>query len=467
MADEAPMHAAALMAEEAPRHAAEAGALGGGPDDDERYWVLFIAVTCFLYGALASWWWHRRRDLCNHLQHAVPQLTPTPEDGGDDHAAAADDDDGDGAEFVGPLSSAPALSPSATKHTGAHISIDDLLLKHRTAVCNLYHAIKGHPSFDAAKHDDLFLLRYVLSYPKHKAAVRAASVALASRAALRLDETRAETLRLPSREWVERSTRPWAHLMPAMVLQPDANGTLALYVDARHVNMHDVLRVPRDDFNRAQRTMMEFIHHRMDRATRSTGNLVKYNRIINLAGVSLSTVSPRFVRRDAEDNKELQGLYPQLMGAVIFVNPPAALDVLYRTLLPLIPAKIAEKTVVLAPLKRRRDLERLVELSGLPLEELPVACGGKRTDHPRDTSEPARPVAEAGTAALRAAMAAGVSLREQLNVYFAACDKAAAALPADPDHAGGRAAEGPGGGPLWWSARPLHPSRSWWSATGR
>ena len=403
------------------------------------------ALLCFAYGVLCG---RRpgRQAAKAAAAKAAPTTVPPPE---------SPEQRADSAAPPPPI----LLSPRA-------LVVDDLLRKHEGAVRSLLEAVRGHRHFDEAVHDDLFLLRYVLSYPKPKAAIKALTNALDTRAALKLDACRKEVMGMPGRDWCQRRVRSWGHLLPAQLLQPDANGALALYVDARDMDMHQILTIPRDDFNLAQRTTMEFIFQRMDRATRSTGAIIKYMRIVNLSGVSLSKVSPRFVRRDAEDNKELQPLYPQLLGAVIFVNPPSTLDVLYRTLLPLLPKKITEKTIILSPLKRKKDLDKLVALTGYSLDELPAKCGGAMERPACDTSEFARSVAEAGVDALVEAIETAPSdAKQHLRAFLGASDRAWEAGPMDIGD--GRNAEGPEGGFLWWSSTPLRRARSWWSATGR
>lgn len=87
--------------------------------------------------------------------------------------------------------------------------------------------------------------------------------------------------------------------------------------------MHALLRdVPPDEYRQVQMHHMEFIHQRMDAATRATGTIVKYVRVIDACGLSSRNISLRFVLRDAEDNHELDSLYPQLLDSVLYVNAP-------------------------------------------------------------------------------------------------------------------------------------------------
>lgn len=362
----------------------------------------------------------------------------------------------------------------------------ELISKHRKAIDSLRKlASDQHPHFRPDAHDDLFLLRFVLSHPKSaKAQAKALFSALTLRHKHRLDEVAAEVLGTPSRNWrgadgVRGAMRGWAHLVPALLIQPDANGPVAFYVDSGVVDMHALLRdVPRRDFAHASRMMMELIYQRMDRATRSTGFLVKYCRIIDLSGAQLKLVSPRFIRRDAEDNRDFQLLYPQLLSHVIAVNPPASINFLWKTLLPMLPRKVTEKLQILSPNNRRpKDLMQLVRASGIPLEHLPPGVGGCGAAYRPDTTESSPVVAHAALSGREEASARGASAKEQADAWFGAADAAAAreASPGSepsvslsgcgaggPRAAGGRKAEQLNvseGGALWWSERPLGPRR--------
>ena len=118
-------------------------------------------------------------------------------------------------------------------------------------MARLRSAIATHPHFRPQQHDALFLLRFVLSYPAHAAAVKALGTALNIRAAKRLDEVAREVTSTGFKDWCGRRHRYWVHLMPVDIIQPDAYGPAIMYVDMREVDMHALLHVPRHEYAEA------------------------------------------------------------------------------------------------------------------------------------------------------------------------------------------------------------------------
>ena len=81
--------------------------------------------------------------------------------------------------------------------------VKELLAAHASEVRALREAVKGDALFDAAKHDDLWLLRFLLSQKKDVAkAAKAVATTLAWRKSNRMDELSAELKEL------ERKQRP-------------------------------------------------------------------------------------------------------------------------------------------------------------------------------------------------------------------------------------------------------------------
>ena len=319
---------------------------------------------------------------------------------------------------------APPRPPSGS------LVVSDLLRKHASDLQRLRRSVETFALYSAKQHDDIFLLRFLLSYPDPKAAAKAVRAALTTRQKYRLDDVAEMVTTTPSRDWRCRTLRPHVHLLPVVVLQPDVWGPAVMYVDAGKMDSFAIMRdVPRELYNTAQRDMMELIFRRMDAATRATGILQKYCRIINLEGVSLKNLCLSFVLRDAEDNNEMQSLYPQLLGAVLFVNTPKPINFLYRRVLcPVLPNKITEKTRVFSC--RMAESEREALAAWIPLEHLPLEVSGTGTltgagsPYLVDTTETWEEVALAGATASVVAQQAGLSMKEVTAAFFAASDAA-------------------------------------------
>ena len=61
-------------------------------------------------------------------------------------------------------------------------------------------------------------------------------------------------------------------------------------------------------------------------------------------------ISLKFKKMDGEQSRRIQCLYPQLLGAIIYLNPPRSVAFLYnRVIRPLLPRKVTEKSFALSP----------------------------------------------------------------------------------------------------------------------
>ena len=150
--------------------------------------------------------------------------------------------------------------PRARDAPPGSLVVADLLVTHRAAVDALREAVRDNPLFRPAQHDELFLLRFVLSFPKPAAAAKACANCLRLRAERRLDEAAEELLSRPFRNWGGGQARPYAHYIPIQTVQPDALGPAAMYMDVVDADMHAVMReVPRDEFRVAQGHLLEFL----------------------------------------------------------------------------------------------------------------------------------------------------------------------------------------------------------------
>ena len=70
---------------------------------------------------------------------------------------------------------------------------------------------------------------------------------------------------------------------------------------------------------------------------------------------------------------------PQLLGAAFFANPPSSIEWLWLNVLkPMLPARAAQKTGIVAPLRQPSDLLKLERF--VRRQHLPRFMGGDATD---------------------------------------------------------------------------------------
>lgn len=96
--------------------------------------------------------------------------------------------------------------------------------------------------------------------------------------------------------------------------------------------------------------------------------------MIDLKGMKLSGTNREFQRRDARNSKTLEDFYPQLLGAVYMCHAPGWMQMFWRGLRSVLPARVVEKVDFLEPKQSIRERERL--LQWIAAEHLPECFGG-------------------------------------------------------------------------------------------
>mmetsp|Transcript_20883 Transcript_20883/g.53868 ORF Transcript_20883/g.53868 Transcript_20883/m.53868 type:complete len:431 (+) Transcript_20883:30-1322(+) len=261
--------------------------------------------------------------------------------------------------------------------------VDDLIRTHRSRI----DAVRAHPSLegmlDADEHDDLFLLRYVLTYERSAgAAARAIRTGLDWRMAHAELFTRIDAVQRDAREISPLGLLPWRNLRgePVQIAVPCAADTAAL------VAKPDEWHIEAGVSNR------EAAFRLTDRLTRESGRLVRLVVVQDLAGLSLPfAMSNRRLGPVQGHLSKLQDvLYPQLMHAVVVVHPPPFADVLYsmgRTLL-------SER--LMAKISIASSSDAFCVAAALPRSHVPRFLGG---DHPWRPEWLPAALAVAGTSA--------------------------------------------------------------------
>jgi len=268
--------------------------------------------------------------------------------------------------------------------------VDDLLRDKRAEVDALREALTPFEHFAPSKHDDLWLLRFILSHKGNvEKAAYAARTALEYRVANDLDAITETVLSQPARCW------PYCEAVFQRLLvysyHPDPDGSVLWICRVKQLDMHGVMNdVGFDKYATFMRHVMEWTFQAMDAVTRRTGRITKYVQLYDLRGASMSQANYDFIKLDSQEGKRRQYLYPQLLGASYYCHAPGVLkfswDHVFR---PMFPASIVEKTDILDPTSREADLSKL--LRWVAVEDLPDFLGGQLTLWPvPESSEPDR-----------------------------------------------------------------------------
>lgn len=281
-------------------------------------------------------------------------------------------------------------SPSVKPHERDRLS--DLLAKHAAAMAELTSIVRVSPLYDPQLHDDVWLLRFLLSHLRGGAsqAASAALSAMAFRKAHGLDSSAVrppcggpEALKLPAVAKLYGSMRSTAAVS---FFVPDAQrGAVTVAVPALIDFHRAAASLSEEEQSLAHLLATEWLYLQCDAVTRRTGYLTKSARLIDLHGMKLSGISREFQRRNGRDSKALEDCYPQLLGAVFLCHAPTWLNVVWRTLIrPMMPPRVLEKVDFLTPLTSERDRRRLHAY--LAEEHLPECFGGPCTVWPPPNS---------------------------------------------------------------------------------
>jgi len=220
---------------------------------------------------------------------------------------------------------------------GAPPSIDALLAAHAPAIASLRAALAAELP---AHWDDIYLLRYCLSFPEPEraATVRKALAWRASHAAM-LAGARA-------------GAAPPHHdkISPHQVA--DHHGA------TRHGDSLFIVRAGLSDIPgmaaagvSSEEFIMWNMHHReigfiaADRETRARRVLVKNISLIDMRSVPFS-FNTRFAAAIGECSKLSEFLYPQLLKRTVLFNPPSFFNVVFAIIKPFMSAKSLEKTTL-------------------------------------------------------------------------------------------------------------------------
>ena len=262
--------------------------------------------------------------------------------------------------------------------------VKELLAAHASEVRALREAVKGDALFDAAKHDDLWLLRFLLSQKKDVAKAarrwrrrsrggratgwtssppssRSSSEAAAARGAP-LHPQGFETYIAPGGMRFVHPNPTRGPILVASMVQFDYNAAMRKLTRAEYTNINLAM----NEWNAMQ----------CDVVTRATGRLTKAARLVSCKGFRVGSLNRQWLKLDGDVAKEMQDCYPQLLGVIICLDPPQWALVMWRAVKILFPPRMVEKVGLLSTkdraLKPRlqrymdvHDMERI--LSSPPL----------------------------------------------------------------------------------------------------
>lgn len=218
-------------------------------------------------------------------------------------------------------------------------SLSELLSTHAAAIAELRTAVSPPPVAGGVPIDDVFLLRFVLSYTEDAKA--------RAEALRKCIEWRVSHEELLADAAAGRPAPSAEILGPWMVAAPHGIGN-----DGSH------LFIVRAGLSNASATMgaispeqllmnmmywkeQSFLH--CDRESRARNRLVKQIVIIDMAHSSMRNTDSRYFRTIADSGKLSETVYPQLLGKSVLMHPPSFLAAMMSIFRPLMSKKQLEK----------------------------------------------------------------------------------------------------------------------------
>jgi hypothetical protein len=251
----------------------------------------------------------------------------------------------------------------------------DLIQKHHANITKLRKSLSKDPLYDPIKHDSLWLLRFLLSHHTVAEALPAAQNFLQYRHEKKLDDS---DLRLHVPSVVNPLTADFFKCFDApdamVYSQPDPDRGVVLYVHLADINQTKLASI--SDDNWPFWYFLEWMFQMLDSVTRRTGRLTKGIRFVDLERYSMAQNHRETVNRNAQNARDCQDHYPQMLASVFVVNAPSVFTVCFRIIKPLLPKRFVEKFDILP----KHHTEKL--LPYMSLEDIPTRYGGKNESWP-------------------------------------------------------------------------------------
>jgi hypothetical protein len=203
---------------------------------------------------------------------------------------------------------------------GMRTSVDSLLVAHKAAIEELREAVADCLPEDSEFYDDIFLLRFVLTWEK-KGGLTESSDAVRKTVAWRTEnaEALAQTVRTgiaPGEEVMKRfNTAGYAGSLAGM--EP------LFIVRTGYCNLKGLMNAcTMEEVARLATISKEVAFAECDKKTRKTRQLVKMISIIDLEGFSMFGGDSRFHKALGESSKQAAVYYPQLLGKTVLISKP-------------------------------------------------------------------------------------------------------------------------------------------------
>mmetsp|Transcript_29147 Transcript_29147/g.48178 ORF Transcript_29147/g.48178 Transcript_29147/m.48178 type:complete len:307 (-) Transcript_29147:92-1012(-) len=283
--------------------------------------------------------------------------------------------------------------------TDMRLSVKKIVQDNSKHIDQVKSALASDPLYDPNKHDDLWIVRFLLSHKKKpKLAIKAAKTTLLFREEQELDklDIRSCPPHPHSPNNPNASSRRYVAQLgqdSARFVVPNPKRGVVGFLNIASIDQHKlVAEVNEADWLPAFSYMSEYNHQWLDYVTRTTGRLTKSIRIADLQGISLSGVCLENQKRDGKAMGVMEDCYPQLLEGIFICRSPVWIQIPWRIVRPLMPKRVVDKIDFLAPATNAKERKRLLRY--VEEEHLPERFGGKNMTWPVDFLPPSNSYSE-------------------------------------------------------------------------
>lgn len=265
------------------------------------------------------------------------------------------------------------------------LSVKSLISKHQEKIESLRNELTGEDSFDPLKHDDLWLLRFLLSHKmKHKASLKAAKHTLSFRAKYELDKKDIRYFPIgPGCTNSSEGMKAFMKYCPPDTFcftLPDAQRGVVAFLTFGNIDDKVLVeKVSEEHWLDCFVYAAEWSFQWLDYVTRKTGRLTKSIRIVDLSDTPFS-VNREKHRRDGQAMNLMEDCYPQMLQTIFVANPPSWVQMAWRIVRLVLPKRVVQKIDFVSPKSSQREKRRI--LQWIDEENLPEKFGGKYKQWP-------------------------------------------------------------------------------------
>jgi hypothetical protein len=266
----------------------------------------------------------------------------------------------------------------------ARPSVLDLISQNRKRIDAIAKKLQKHPLYVPEKHDDLWILRFLLSSKKRvKPALKDATAALEFRKQYNLDERdiRQHPATTDTNHTAIRKFLSCCKEGAVSFTVPDTRRGVVTYFHYASINQHKLMEaMPLEDRVLALVYVTEWSFQWLDYISRTTGRFTKEIRLIDLQGFQLSDANLENFITDGKAMRIMGDVYPQMLESIYVTRSPNWIQIPWRVVRPFLPKRVLAKLDFISPESHEEERKRLHKF--VTEENLPVRFGGKNLQWP-------------------------------------------------------------------------------------